>query len=126
MADDAEIIEQLRAENAALRKREAVAIEHAVCAKSALAEALEQQTATAEVLRVIASSPTDLQQVLDAIVTSAARITDAARAAVWRTDGDVLRCAALFGAFPDERAVFTNQERPLDGSTNVARAVLER
>ena len=42
-----------------------------------LNEALEQQTATGEILRVIASSPTDVQHVLQAIVASAARICDA-------------------------------------------------
>ena len=58
------------------------------------AEALEQQTATAEVLRVIASSPTDLQPVLDAIVASAGDSREATDASVWRVDGDVLRFAA--------------------------------
>jgi DNA repair ATPase RecN len=55
-----------------------------------LAEALEQQTATSEILRVIASSPTDIQPVLDAVVESAARLCNATDGLVARVDGDVL------------------------------------
>jgi len=62
-----------------------------------LTEALEQQTATSEILRVIASSPTDLQLVLDAVADSAARLCDANDAQVFRVDGDVLRLAASYG-----------------------------
>jgi GAF domain-containing protein len=63
-------------------------------------EALEQQTATGEILRVIASSPTDLQPVLDVVAESAARFCGAANAAIWRLEGDSLRLVATHGPSP--------------------------
>jgi signal transduction histidine kinase len=67
----------LRAENAGLRSREAALAVEVERHRQGLTEALEQQIATAEVLRVIASSPTDLPAVLEAILAAAARICDA-------------------------------------------------
>src|SRR5438552_4777484 len=66
----------------------------------ALAEAREQQRATSEILRVIASSPTDLQPVLDAVVRSAARLCDTVDAAIFRVEDGGLRIVAHHGVIP--------------------------
>jgi signal transduction histidine kinase len=65
-----------------------------------LSEALEQQTATSEILRVISSSPTAVQPVLTAVAESAARLCEATDAQIRLVDGEVLRLAASFGSLP--------------------------
>jgi GAF domain-containing protein len=63
-----------------------------------LKESLEQQTATSEILGVIASSPTDIQPVLDTVAANAARLCDASDAVVLRTQGAALQPVALHGS----------------------------
>ena len=65
-----------------------------------LSEALEQQTATSEVLKVISSSPGELEPVFNAMLENATRICDASYAAMWLHDGDGFRNAAFHGALP--------------------------
>jgi hypothetical protein len=66
-------------------------------------KALEQKTATAEILRVISSSPTDVQPVFAAVLTSAARLCDALDASIFQVDGDHLRLVAHEGPIPTTR-----------------------
>jgi len=63
-------------------------------------EALEQQTATSEILQVIASSPTDVQPVLDTVAETAARLCDSSDAQILRVEGDLLRRVASYGPLP--------------------------
>src|SRR5205823_5737043 len=75
-----------------------------------LSEALNQQTATAEVLRVIASSPTELKRVMGTIAASAVRLCEAADAVVHIRHGDVKRRVAVVGdgGFDDAFSVETS------------------
>jgi two-component system NtrC family sensor kinase len=65
-----------------------------------LSEALEQQTGTSEVLRVISSSPGDLEPVFQAMLANATRICEAKFGALWLAEGDGFRAAALHGGSP--------------------------
>jgi GAF domain-containing protein len=88
---------------------------------SALSEAREQQTATAEILSVISNSPTDVQPVFAAVLRSAARLCDAFDAGIFQVEGDGLRLVAHEGPIPSSPVgVF-----PLIRGTAAGRAVLD-
>jgi signal transduction histidine kinase len=86
-----------------------------------LKESLEQQTATSEILGVIASSPTDIQPVLDAVAATAARLCDARDVLIDRIDGDVLEHVATYGPMP-----MAPSRRPLSRGTPAGRAIIDR
>src|SRR6266545_7914528 len=118
---------QLAAEVLELRK--ALAQERAKTAEAEkkLSEALEQQTATAEILRVISSSPTDVQPVFDTIVSSAVRLCDGLFSALFQFDGELIHQVAQHNFAPEalEEAQRTFPMPPTRG-LGAGRAILER
>jgi signal transduction histidine kinase len=105
-----------------LEKRLAEAQEQLRTRDRELAEALDQQTATSEILSVIATSPTHLKRVLDTLAESAARFCAAYDADIWRLDGDVLRVVGHHGPIPTPLGHTT----PVIRGTVVGRSALDR
>jgi two-component system, NtrC family, sensor kinase len=87
-----------------------------------LDDAREQQTATAEVLKIISTSPTELQPVLEVVVKSAARFCEADDVTIFELDGQYLRIAAHWGTLPQE----VGDRFPCVRGQVAGRAVLER
>jgi signal transduction histidine kinase len=83
-----------------------------------LTESLQQQTAIADMLKVISRSTFDLQAVLKTLVESAAQLCDAYDSAIWRPDGDRLLLVAHHGSIPAETL-------PLIRGTVAGRTVLD-
>jgi GAF domain-containing protein len=98
-----------------------------IAAHAQVTEALEQQTATSEILRVISSSPTDVQPVFDVIVERAVRLCGARFGRVYRYDGSLLHMVAGYGlgavGLDVVQQVFP---RPASDETIVGRVILTR
>jgi signal transduction histidine kinase len=88
-----------------------------------LKESLEQQTATSEILGVIASSPTDIQPVLDVVAENAARLCDATDAQIIRVEGDFTRTVASYGTQPGHGR---EDKRPISRGRVASRAITDR
>src|SRR4029453_11919442 len=85
-------------------------------------ESLEHQTATSEILGVIASSPTDIQPVLDTVAEHAARLCDASDALIFRVNGDSHERVASYGSMPVREQTSDSLRR----GGPVGRAILDR
>jgi len=91
-----------------------------------LVEAQEQQTATSEILNVIASSPTDTQPVFDAIVTSAVRLCRVDDGWIVLVEGDGLRAVSATGQLVAQMPIYNARGLGVSRASVIGRAIIDR
>jgi signal transduction histidine kinase len=93
-------------------------------ARERLVEAMKQQTATSEMLRIISNSPGDIHSVLDAVTETAARLCDASNARIWRVEDKIVRLVAAYGE--SSATIHGREGLPVDQDTVTGRTVFDR
>src|SRR5262249_5881784 len=92
-------------------------------AHAQVSEALDQQTATSEVLKVISRSTFDLEPVLQTLIENAVRLCHAGLGVIYKSDGDLQRLAAAYNISPEYRTFVEQNPLGRDRGTVVGRAM---
>lgn len=117
---------QLMESHTSLESKVAARTNELALANAGLTEALEQQTATAEVLKIISRSTFDLNGVLQTLMDSVSRLCHAKRCVLFRKDGDLYRASVTYNAVPELRQYLEANPIAPGRGTVTGRAVLER
>jgi GAF domain-containing protein len=100
--EQAALVKKLKAHAGDLEKKLESRTRELVEARNHLAEALEQQTATSEVLRVISRSPGELEPIFQPMLANAVKLCEASYGAMWLREADSFHNAAFHGLLPAE------------------------